>query len=54
VDASDYWIKEVKSGRRDLSNVSPPRGAPDDGLDDFIAKALKEDLVFQRERLQRL
>jgi hypothetical protein len=49
-----YWIKKVKSGRKDLSNVSPPRRAQDDGLDDFIAKALKEDFIFQRERLQRL
>jgi hypothetical protein len=38
-----YSIKEVKSGRMDLSNVRPLRKAPDEGLDDCIGKALKED-----------
>jgi hypothetical protein len=37
------WIKEVKLGRKDLSNVPPAGRAPDEGLDDYIAKALKED-----------
>jgi hypothetical protein len=35
------WIKEVKSGRKDLSNLPPPGTAPDEKLDDCIAKALK-------------
>jgi hypothetical protein len=38
-----YWIKEVKSGRKDLSNISPPGRARDDGLDDCIGKTLKKD-----------
>jgi hypothetical protein len=38
-----YWIREVKSGRKDLSNVTLPGRAPCEGLDDCIAKALKED-----------
>jgi hypothetical protein len=35
-----YWIKEVKSGRKDLSNVLQPGRASDEGLDDSIGKAL--------------
>jgi hypothetical protein len=38
-----HWIKQVKSGRNDLSNVSPPGRAPDEALNDCIAKALEED-----------
>jgi predicted HTH transcriptional regulator len=38
-----YWIKEVKSGRKDLSNVLPPGMAQDEALDDCIAKAVKEN-----------
>jgi hypothetical protein len=38
-----YSIKEVKSGRKNLSNISPPGRALDEGLDDCIEKALKED-----------
>jgi hypothetical protein len=37
------WIKDVKSGRRHLSNVSPQGRAPDEGLHDGIAKALRKD-----------
>jgi hypothetical protein len=48
------WIKEVKSGRKDLSNIPPPGKAPDEGLDNCIGKALKEDLIFQRKRMKRL
>jgi hypothetical protein len=38
-----YWIKEVKSGRRDFSSIPPPERVPYKGLDDCTAKALKED-----------
>jgi hypothetical protein len=38
-----YWIKEVKSGRKDLSNIQPLGMAPDEGLNDCLGKALKED-----------
>jgi hypothetical protein len=27
-----YWIKEVKSGRKDLSDIQPPGRAPDESL----------------------
>jgi hypothetical protein len=37
------WIKEVKLGNKDLSNVPPPRRGPDERLYDCIAKALQED-----------
>jgi hypothetical protein len=37
------WIKEVKSGRNDLSNIPPPGMAPDEGPVNCIGKALKED-----------
>jgi hypothetical protein len=33
----------VKSWRKDLSNVPPAGRAPNEGLDEYIAKALKED-----------
>jgi hypothetical protein len=46
-----YWIKEVKSGKNDSSNVPPPARAPDDGLDDCIAKALKEDLHLSPRKI---
>jgi hypothetical protein len=39
-----YWIREVKSGRKDLSNVSPAGWALDEGLDHCVAKGLKEDI----------
>jgi hypothetical protein len=29
-----YWIREVKSETKDLSNVQPPGRATDEGLDD--------------------
>jgi hypothetical protein len=38
-----YLIKEVKSGRKDLSDVPPPGRAPDDGFYDPIENAFKED-----------
>jgi hypothetical protein len=38
-----YWIKEVKFGSMDLSNIPPPAKAQDDGLDDCIGKAFKKD-----------
>jgi hypothetical protein len=37
------WIKKVKTGRQNLSNLPPPGRTSDEGLDDCIAKALKED-----------
>jgi hypothetical protein len=46
-----YWIKEAKSRRKDLSNVLPPERAPDEGIDDCIAKALKEDSLFSMRRI---
>jgi hypothetical protein len=39
-----YWIIEAKSGRHDLANVPPPRSAPDEGVDERIAKSLREIL----------
>jgi hypothetical protein len=45
-----HWIKEVKSGRRDLSKVLPPGRAPGEGLDDCIAKALKENPHFSTKK----
>jgi transposase len=38
-----YWINEVNSRRKDLSNIPSPGRASDEGLDDCIAKALAED-----------
>jgi hypothetical protein len=38
-----YWIKEVKSEGKDLSNIPPAGRAPDEGLYSCIGKALKED-----------
>jgi hypothetical protein len=38
-----YRIKELKSGRHDLSNTPPLGRTPDEGLDDCIGKALKEN-----------
>jgi hypothetical protein len=38
-----YWIKEARSGRKNLSNIPPPGRAWNNGLDDCIGKALKED-----------
>jgi hypothetical protein len=38
-----YWIREVKSGRKDLLNISPAGSALDEGLYHCIAKGLKED-----------
>jgi hypothetical protein len=38
-----YWIKEVKSRRMDLSTMSPPGRASDEGLDNGIGKALNEN-----------
>jgi hypothetical protein len=32
------WIKEVKSGRKYLSNITPSGRAADDGLNDCIAR----------------
>jgi hypothetical protein len=37
------WIKQVKSGRKNLSKVPPAGRALDNGLNDYIGKALKED-----------
>jgi hypothetical protein len=42
-----HWMKEVKSGRKDLSNIPPPGRAADEGSDDCIGKALKEDPIFR-------
>jgi AraC-like DNA-binding protein len=48
-----YWIGEVKLGTRDLSNVSRPRRAPDEGLDDCIAKALEKDPHLSTKKIAR-
>jgi hypothetical protein len=37
------WIKEMKSDRKNLSDMRPPRRTPDEGLDDCIGRTLKED-----------
>jgi hypothetical protein len=29
-----YWIRDVKSGRKHLSNITPPGRTPDKGLGD--------------------
>jgi predicted HTH transcriptional regulator len=41
----------VKSGRKDLSDVPPLGMAPDEGLDDCIAKALKENPHFSTRKI---
>jgi hypothetical protein len=46
-----YWTKEMKSGRKHLSNVPPPGRGPDEGLDDCIAKELKEDPDLSARRI---
>jgi hypothetical protein len=46
-----YWIKQVNSGRKDLSIILPPGRARDEGLDDCIAKALKEDPYFSSRKI---
>jgi hypothetical protein len=33
----------MKSGRKDLSNISPPGRAPDEGPDGFIGKRFRKD-----------
>jgi hypothetical protein len=38
-----YWAKDVKSGKSDFSNISPPGRTRDEELDDCIGKVLKED-----------
>jgi hypothetical protein len=48
-----YWIKEVKSRRKNLSNIPPPRKAPYEILNDWIGRELKSILIFDRERSQR-
>jgi hypothetical protein len=45
------WIKEVKSGKRDLSNILPPGRVSDEGLDDCTGKALKQDPYLLTRRL---
>jgi hypothetical protein len=39
----DDWIKEVQSRRKELSKISPPGRASDEGLDDCIGKPLTKD-----------
>jgi DNA-binding transcriptional ArsR family regulator len=38
-----YWIKEVKTRRKDLSNILPPGWVPNERLDNCNGKPLKED-----------
>jgi hypothetical protein len=40
----------VKPGRKDLSNALPPERALDEALDDYIAKALKDDPHFSTRK----
>jgi predicted HTH transcriptional regulator len=46
-----YCIKDVKSGRKDLSNISTPGRAQDEGLDDCIVRALKEDSHLSKRKI---
>jgi AraC-like DNA-binding protein len=46
-----HWIKEEKFGNKELSNIPPPRRAPDKGLYDCIAKALQEDPHLSTARI---
>jgi hypothetical protein len=46
-----HWIKEVKSGRKDPSNILLLRRAPNEGPDDCIEKALKEDPRLSRRKI---
>jgi hypothetical protein len=41
-----FGIKDVKSGRKDLSNTQPPGRVLDEGLDSCIKTVLKDDLRF--------
>jgi hypothetical protein len=45
------WINEVKPGKKNLSNIPPPRRAPDKGQNDCIAKALKEDSLLSTRKI---
>jgi hypothetical protein len=49
-----YWIKDVKSRRKDLLNITPPGKAPDEGLDDCIGKALKDDPCFSTRKIAKV
>jgi predicted HTH transcriptional regulator len=44
-------ISEVKSGRKNLLNVPLPGRAPDEGLDDCIAKAIRENPHLSTRRI---
>jgi hypothetical protein len=45
------WIKEVKSGRKDLPKVRPLGRAPDERPGDCIGKTLREDPHLSTRRL---
>jgi hypothetical protein len=46
-----HWIKEIKSGRKDLSKALPTGRGPDEGLDDCIANSLKENPRFSTKKI---
>jgi DNA invertase Pin-like site-specific DNA recombinase len=45
--------REVKSGGQNLSDISPPRRAPDEALDNCIAKAFKENPDLSTRKIAR-
>lgn len=47
----DSGIKEMKSGRKDFSNIAPPGRVPGGGLDDCIAKGFKEDPLISTKKI---
>jgi hypothetical protein len=46
-----HWIREVKSGRKDLSHVPPQGRAPDEELDDCIVQTFTEDPHLSTKRI---
>jgi DNA-binding transcriptional regulator YiaG len=44
-------INEMKFGRKNLSNVPLPERAPDEGLDDCIARAIRENPHLSTRRI---
>jgi hypothetical protein len=46
-----YWIKEVKSARKNLSNIPRPGRAADERPNDCIERALKKDPCISTKKI---
>jgi hypothetical protein len=46
-----YWTKELKSGKKGLSNIPPPGRAPDEGLNGYIERALQQDPRLSKRKI---